>query len=317
MNQAPEINPRQRINLSDEAQAIISGDCFTFTDETGAVVKYSRIINNIISNFAEVSTIRWQSKESAKRLWSKKPPISQNDIPSLNKASVEYLERPAIRKICEDFNITPGKFVKAIIEEYAELPFIERERIYYKNIVDIINNNINCVLEFTSGDITFEVKPYAIMSDKHSTFNYFVCRVLSVGGLPPVGDGWASFRISRIKKLHPIKNTNFSFSYPEEDEVKETVRQKGVAFLLGDLFDIKVKMSENGKLLYNTVLFQRPDIKTIDGDIYSFRCTARQADVYFFKFGSDAVILEPKSISKEFLARYKKAFNSYGLLLGD
>ena len=49
-----------------------------------------------------------------------------------------------------------------------------------------------------------------------------------------------------------------------------------------------------------------------DNNIYVFFCTKDQLEFFFFKFGKDAVILEPKSLAEEFKIKYEDAAKAYG-----
>ena len=49
----------------------------------------------------------------------------------------------------------------------------------------------------------------------------------------------------------------------------------------------------------------------IDDLTYVFYCTRRQAEIYFFTFGSDLIILEPVELQKLFARWYKNASNQY------
>ena len=45
--------------------------------------------------------------------------------------------------------------------------------------------------------------------------------------------------------------------------------------------------------------------------IYEFDCTLRQAENYFFKFGHDAMVLEPENLADKFLRKYRNAVKRY------
>jgi hypothetical protein len=77
------------------------------------------------------------------------------------------------------------------------------------------------------------------------------------------------------------------------------------------LRDVVVELTKVGKGLFNTMVFQRPEIISVDGNQYKFRCTAMQADFYFFWFGAEAYIIEPLELRQKFGDRYYRAAISY------
>ena len=309
MNIYDEINPRQRINLSYEAQSIINSDRFTFSDGTDEAIKLSGIINRIFLSLAENSAVRKQDQQRTEMLLAKKPPVLQTEIPTLNKKTRSYLERQDILETCKSLGIKPAKFVKAVIEEYAEMPFIERERIYFSDAAKVIENNLNRVLCFESGKFFYEAKPYSLMPDKQSTYNYLVCKILN--RQQPNRSNLSSFRLSRISKIAPKPDAESCLSIFEVEEIVKAINEKGVPFLRGDLCDIEVELTQEGVRLFKSVLFMRPEVIRIEGRRYFFRCTATQAEIYFFKFGADAKILKPLQLTRKFNERFKRAHETY------
>lgn len=59
---------------------------------------------------------------------------------------------------------------------------------------------------------------------------------------------------------------------------------------------IKVQLTEKGKKLFNKIYLYRPTPTSIDGDIYTFNCSANQLLYYFERFGDSALILSPKRL---------------------
>ena len=70
-----------------------------------------------------------------------------------------------------------------------------------------------------------------------------------------------------------------------------------------------------GKRMFDRMIFMRPRPKDItpveNGFIYTFDCTQRQADYYFFRFGVDAEILEPQDLREKFATKHKCAADLY------
>lgn len=301
---------RQRINLSDEAFNIINNDCFSFANNDNPV-DYSDMICRVFLNFVEYSAVKKKDKNKIIELLNRKPIQAQKIIPSLQNNVVEYLKEPDIEELVlvTPFGGNRGKFIKAVIEEYTEKSFVERELIYFSEIIKTIESNKNNKLWVTKSNVKYLVRPYCIMSDNQSTYNYLVGYATDVK--IPGNQGIASFRISRIR-VSVVPNSKFEFYDHEIEKIKTAISENGVQFLIdGFCKKIIVELSNTGIKLYNDLLFLRPNVKNKYGNKYEFYCTEAQASYYFFKFGVDAKIIEPGSLRKEFAIKYNSAAKIY------
>ena len=91
----------------------------------------------------------------------------------------------------------------------------------------------------------------------------------------------------------------------------------GIQYLLNeaDVTHMRIRLSPDGIKHYRQWTFQRPMYSGIEGeekDIYIFDIPYYQAVVYFFKFGGDAVVLEPDSLRERFRRMYEDAVRAYG-----
>jgi hypothetical protein len=84
------------------------------------------------------------------------------------------------------------------------------------------------------------------------------------------------------------------------------------------VYEITVRLTEEGKRKYINQVHMRPPRhidatgKSSNGDdVYVFRCTLHQADVYFFKFGAAAEILSPSLLKEKFAQDYADAAALY------
>lgn len=91
-----------------------------------------------------------------------------------------------------------GPYFKAVIEEYARLPYIKRESIFQREIIQTIDAVLNrpkrhCAIKLTlRNGRQHLVIPYHIVTDIRSLYHYLVAI--------PCGENaqWMSFRISNI-----------------------------------------------------------------------------------------------------------------------
>lgn len=214
-----------------------------------------------------------------------------------------------------------ARYVKCTIEVYARLPFIERERIYKKEIYDLLNTAISEKLplriDTNAGDqiLSFKVFPYKILPNDLHSEDFLACYTIPIDSEHTKRDkGPASFVLSKLTlktvRIHsrnpsPLCNTDIK-------ALEEAIRVRGIEFLLDDVDDIDVYLTEAGKTLCMTKLAGRPKINILPTqNEYTIRCSTYQAKKYFAKFGKDAIILSPLSLRNEMIEFYKEAIEGY------
>lgn len=216
----------------------------------------------------------------------------------------------------------PGNYLKAFFESYCRLPYIERERIYFAKTIHEIENALlrHCTLSVTlTNHLRFSVTPYKIETDRHHNFNYLIgqchllpCEADAEDTVFSPESHCASFRISRIISAQCRYEDFSSLSAVETAEIETQIKKKGVPFLLNDISETAVKLTEEGVRKYNSILHLRPPYtnKTSD-NIYFFHVSEMQIEFYFFKFGKDAEILSPESLRNKFHMEYSEACSVY------
>lgn len=205
-----------------------------------------------------------------------------------------------------------GLYFKAVIEEYVRLPYIERESVFQRKIIHAINEVLNRPQKRCAIKIHLRkgkqhlVVPHRIVTDNHSLYHYLVaipCRENA---------RWMSFRISNIIGVDKRESVSGFLSKEQQIQADAAVQKHGVQFLSTELADVRVRFTPDGIRKYQTQLHLRPRCEEIEGNgVYFFRCTEAQAEFYFFKFGADAEIMEPKSLAERFKNMYQKAYQIY------
>jgi hypothetical protein len=198
-------NNKQHLNLSTLAYEVILSDMFTFGEEklSGfinrvfeyysplAAASISQTLNHIHGELSKhLSEVLGDEKTKArvldKLLMLKKDSLIKNAESYeggktfkfwLNKRNLEFLSEPSSE--CNEDKYYPkrGKYIKSVVEEYARLPYIEREKIYFSPFIVEIQNAINEVKQLrikTENDMIYSVYPYEILSDPLSITNYLV-----------------------------------------------------------------------------------------------------------------------------------------------
>jgi predicted DNA-binding transcriptional regulator YafY len=161
------------------------------------------------------------------------------------------------------------------------------------------------------------VSPYKIVQDDTKSYNYLIGLAEEIKE-----DGTtkekkvSSFRISRIDKIKKMSSMGGFISKENKDKIEDELIHKKAQFMVGDIIDVKVRFTRKGIESFKRQLYLRPQFyeksKTEDC-VYTFKCTARQAMNYFFKFARDVEILEPEDLREKFVKRYSEALANYKL----
>lgn len=239
----------------------------------------------------------------------------------LDKDSMEYLsEDGQIESEFYDDNV--GRYIKAVIEEYAEQPYVERERIWYKYFLDeiqlavvnmrmlkLVLHSVSNLGNESKNNVVY-VKPLGLRQDSELLYNYIIGITASSKEGP-----WSpgALRLTSVKECKCLAQGAF-ISKPETKNLEEAIRKNGVQYLSDNhtTQKIVVEFTPRGERLYRQLRHLRPMYTAKQTTlIYEFDCTLFQAETYFFKFGHDAKILEPKILAEKFYRRYCSAAATY------
>ena len=335
-----------RIPLSAYAAQIIDNDCLAFSK------KRTTLINLIIMNFYQYADCsislrlrdfrneleacisnKKQNKDIINRfvdgrakalsaLYAKKKPIDVNWQITLNKRVKEFLTQDTYT--CEEryYGQRPGRYVRSLIEEYATLPYHQREEIVCKELFDAISIGIkgHYILNLTNiKGSHFSIRPYIIETDPLSMYHYLIGYSVPTTNSSEknVIENPAqviSVRISRLVNVEIQFFQSGAITEQEKLQIKKELKEKSVQFVSGKSSTIKVRLTEEGIKKYDTQLHLRPipiGKDPTDDHIYLFECTEAQILYYFFSFGKDAKILEPSSLAEKFLLNYQRAVQQY------
>lgn len=244
--------------------------------------------------------------------------MSNKDISKLyhiNNSNFEYLQYDCNE---DDFyKQKPGLYLKCLIEEYTRLPFIERERIYRKDVFEIVENAcqthsmLQIRMDIYDKRETLLIYPYKIMADTLNTQSYLACYTRKPDELSKDKKD-ASFSMARLVKPVLLKQNAF-LSKEDIKKIEDDIEKLSISYLLGNIAEIHVKLSKRGKLFYNNRIVSRPTKDEINStaDEYVFHCSENQAFYYFFTFGSEAEILSPASLRERMINSYQKAYENY------
>lgn len=218
-----------------------------------------------------------------------------------------------------------GPYLKAIFEEYAEKKSFEREQIYFKEIIDDIkialaneyqvriSQKIVDGANKVDGPAKFLVAPYKIVQDPEKLHNYLIGLGKRFG---QEGESKPScYRISKISKIFKETSSPYHISQREIKEIESKMAETGVMFLTDDIIPVKVEFTNWGLKRFSEHLHLRPNNWKEDENnpnIRTFQTTKTQAGMYFFSYGWNAKVLEPKDLVETLKKGFDRASQLYG-----
>ncbi len=235
--------------------------------------------------------------------------ITTSNVISLNNETLKILEKSSDDK---HYKNAPSRYIRAILEEYALLDGLMREKLYFReNIEKLENFALNrAVVEITlaGNSRCHRVIPVLIKSDIYKTHLYLA----GISNGTGTEEKPVSYRIDHIDSIQCIRpESRLSLT---ASSLEKAIDQWGIQYLSSAKSCIRILLSQEGIRKYQRYTYQRPSYSSREGDakdIYVFNITEYQALVYFFKFGADAVVLEPESLRQKFCRLYKSALLKY------
>ena len=70
-------------------------------------------------------------------------------------------------------------------------------------------------------------------------------------------------------------------------------------------------MTERGKQMYKMIVKNRPQVTSIEGNKYVFDWPEQQLEDYFRRFGSEGVVVSPRSLKSKLRNYYSTALSAY------
>lgn len=333
-----------RIALSERARMIMAEDMDVFH-----IKKPTTFINTVFRNYrgeakSSINNYLDKKKEDLDRLFTEKHFNDKKIMSTVIDLLIQTQRQQLLDEIMTNYNSSesnsriyhidienynylikdcleneyykrPGLYIRSVIEEYCSLPFIERERIYKKEIYDIVTSAcknhtiLKIKTEYNGKPQLFYVYPYKIVADPFHTQSYLVC--YSRKPEESIKDKiLASFSMARLTKPTVLKEF---IPHPKDSKKIENILAKhSAAYLVGKSEQIEIKLTPKGKKSYQSRLYSRPEIQSITSNgNYIFNCTPQQIFNYFFSFGPEAEIIRPKDLRTRFQNTYKNALTLY------
>lgn len=244
------------------------------------------------------------SKREKGEVASKSVAVSFKPTKASEKATL-YIENVLLK------NESISSFYRRLFTAYSEKPKNEREKIIHKQNYDLLSEavkeNLQVCISLTNGQICNDVSVYAIEPAKDELFNYALL----------FGDD--KNRTVRLAKIKTVSILSKSAKIPEKSKelfIRQIAAGAQYPMYSTDSEPIKVKLTEKGRELFEKIYLYRPTPASIDGDVYTFECSANQVLYYFERFGGEALILFPKKLGIFMRNYYYFALKKYRSIYG-
>ena len=291
-------NEHINLNLTRLAQKIIDSDCIIFGASSNSQLKKSTIINRVLADYDgdfELNEDLINLKEYESYFKFRLSNKAFNKLNEIGAQSDFYFAKV----------YSAPQYIKCVMETYARLSFIEREKILLKETtIEHIKNAIarKQALNVVYKDETLKISPIDIRPAKEGTFQYLI---------GAQGEDIIPLRLSRIQSIKPIGRA-VAISSDKLKDINEKLAECGATFIKEPIVTVKVKFTKKGEDSYAYSVMQRPIHTDIEEDnVYVFKCSEMQAQYFFFRFAGDVEILEPESLRNKFRDLYQAGLDKY------
>lgn len=256
-----------------------------------------RAFYDIVKLFAKNSDYNYGKRDSS--TFSFKPT-------KVAEKAITYIQNVILK------NESISSFYRRMFVSYSQKTKNEREKIIFSENFELLQRAIKkgvkvCIALHADG-IQNRLSVYSVSPAKDELFNY----LLAYGN-----------KHNYTIRLASVKNVSLLSEKAEIPKENRKLFERQVACAAQypmyntDDEPIKVKLTEKGKKLFNKIYLYRPTPVSIDGDIYTFNCSANQLLFYFERFGESALILSPKKLGIFMRNYYHFALKKYRSIYKD
>lgn len=303
-------NSKIVFSLSASANRCIDNDRITFANSEKGVDDFSDFVIVLMQNFAPHSETAIGQRIAKERKKYTKIGIKESAISKLLDASESELQDKARKRlqkrqdvypaVTRRFNCStkieaafatdciaeessrevygniPGRFIRALLEEYAELPFAQRERYYFMDTWNRLNDKIGKCIELTtysrinrrdesSRNKIRQFKPYSLEVDPTTGYNYVVGvgRELNKAKEHPMLK-WepCSYRLCRIVGLKDsILGSEDGLTKDDLQNLSERRKENDVSSMTSKAEEVTVAFTADGRKTLCQIGINRPRLK--------------------------------------------------------
>lgn len=246
---------------------------------------------NVLQTLTKRNTAAQEKKKSV--LLSFKPTKSSGQ-------ATAYIEHILLQ------NESLSSFYRRLFSAYAQRTKNEREKIIYREQYELLQKAIRkgaqVCLTLKSGEFLKNACVYSVSPAKDELFNYILLytdkknMTVRLASVQAVSLRAGKSVIPEENKLLFARQVACAAQYPMYSTDREPIR---------------VQLTEKGKKLFQKIYLYRPEPVSVEGDIYTFDCSANQLLYYFERFGDSAVVLSPKRLGIFMRNYYYFAYKTY------
>lgn len=203
-------------------------------------------------------------------------------------------------------NESLSSFYRRLFMAYSQKTKTDREKIIFKEnytlLLKAIKKGVKVCLSYVKGEVVKDASVFSVSAAKDEMFNY----VLYYNGRQNV--------TVRLASLSTVSLLAEKSALPDENRAlfeRQVECAAQYPMYSTDKEPIKVQLTEKGKILFNKIYLYRPSPVSIEGNVYTFNCSANQLLYYFERFGDSAIILSPKKLGIFMRNYYYFAYKKY------
>ena len=179
--------------------------------------------------------------------------------------------------------------------KYIRELFIFEDRV--KSILDGIKNKQKIKIRYKKNILN--VEPFFIKREEQGDENYLFC----------YSEEKKEYINYKLKELEIIEILETKIKGKDKKYI-ESVRKNFDAFL-GEFNEIKVKLTDEGKIMLRGLTNYRPKLLREDGNVFIFYTSFENAKLYFRQFLGDAEIIAPLELREEMKIEFLEAYHIY------
>ncbi|MFI3329926.1 MAG: WYL domain-containing protein [bacterium] len=234
-------------------------------------------------------------------------------LPSLNQTYILYTNKSNSNDINEieingagKNNTSLSAYFRSLFNEYASKTKIEREKIYFSDLIEKIRN-----LEHTYKTcfIKYDNKKYYLAIESPAAdfgdYNLYSCAINLETQLP------IAFKLSKIKDIITV-DEYYHTSTDEWDSMGDRWCC-GDIDSVDDLLDIQFKLTKNGEKRFESHFHKNKyNIdRRIEDEVSYCKTTENFFFNYFISYGCDIKIISPESVRKRFIDFYENSYKNF------
>ncbi len=318
-----------KISINKATLDTLKKDCvdFLITKDNGQP-NFNSFINILLNNYYEqFSAVEESLYDDIMDAVKNVPPRYREEIFDSMKRIIDKRTDSPLKKETTTFSFKPTKvgekainyidnvllksesissFYRRLLTSYTQKTKNEREKIIYKDTISLLQKalkkGVTVMLTMKNGTLMKDVSIYAMGESKDELYNYVL--------LFHEGKNVTS----RLSKIRSVNLLNAKAVFPEKGKALFDKQLRwAIQYTVYNTDDtpIQVKLTPKGKILFEKIYLYRPEPVSIEGDIYTFECSANQLLFYFERFGEHALILQPKRTGIFMRNYYYFAYKKY------